>query len=175
MPTPVILYSSDGKPLGARAIIQFLRPTYSDDPSPNYAAGVTKPKIADVIPWGGAGATSIGNPVVIEGLSISFNSQSIKSMGEHGQSLNDPNLLRGEPTLNIESVIRAAGDPTLLPGDFIELFIGMKATSTAAAPAPVAGSRWVVGSNSLATSGANKNSMSLELDRINSDPNLAEF
>lgn len=175
MTTPVILYSSDGKPIGARAIVQIKRPTYADDPSPNYAAGVTKPKIANVIPWGGAGATNVGSPVAIAGLSISFNSQSIKSTGTLGESLNDPNVLRGDPTLNIESFIRAAGDPTLLPGDFIEIYVGMAVTSTAGAPVTIAGSRWVFDANSIATNGANKNSITAELDRVNSDPNLAEF
>ncbi|MEY4917626.1 MAG: hypothetical protein RL616_1539 [Verrucomicrobiota bacterium] len=175
MPTPVILYSANGVPEGARAIVQFKRPTYSDDPSPNYAAGVTKPKIADVIPFGGAGATSIGDPIVIAGLSISLNGESQKTTGTHGQSNNDPNLVRGNPTLNIETFITSNGMPTLLPGDFIEIYVGMKATSTAGAPVPIPGSRWLVNSNSIGTGGANKNSMSLELDRTNSDPTLAEF
>lgn len=175
MATPVILYSSNGVPEGARAVVQFKRPTYSDDPSPNYASGVTKPKIADVIPFGGSGATSIGDPVVIAGLSISFTGEAQMTTGTHGQSNNDPNVLRGSPTLNIETFITSNGSPTLLPGDFIEIYVGMKATSTAASAVPIAASRWVVTPNSIGTGGPNKNSMSLILDRVNSDPTLAEF
>jgi hypothetical protein len=167
--TPLILYNSAGLPVGPRAIVQIQRPTYSDDTSPNYAAGVTKPKVADIIAFGGSG-TAIGDPVEIAGLSLSFNGNPNMTTGVIGQSNNDPSVVRGEPTLNIETFIKTAATPTPLPGDFIDLYCAVK---PAGGNVPI--SRWVFTSTSIATSGSNKFSGSLILDRENSDPALAEF
>lgn len=175
MSTPVILFTSTGAPVGPRAIVQFKRPPNAPDTTGNYAAGATIPNVASVVPFGGAGATNVGPPVAIAGLSISFNSQTTKTTGVFNESSNDPTVHRGDPTLNIESFIAAAGSPTLLPGDFIEINIATKLASTAAGPVVAPASRWVITANSLATTGPNKYSLSLELDRPNSDPALVEF
>lgn len=167
--TPLILHNSAGLPVGPRAIVQIQRPTYADDTSPNYAAGVTKPKVANIVAFGGAG-TAVGDPVEIAGLSLSFNSEPQMTTGVMGESKNDPSLVRGSPTLNVETFIKSPTTPTPLPGDFIDLYVAVK---PGGANVPV--SRWVFTSTSIATTGANKFSGTLILDRVNSDPALAEF
>ena len=165
--TPVILYNSAGVPIGPRAIVQFYRPTNTL----NAATGAYE---ADVIAAGAEG-NPVGDPVAIEGLSISFNGTPVGQNGTYGEPLDNESLVRGSPTLNIDTFIKSNGTPTLLPGDYCNLNIGMKITSTAATPVPIPSSRWFIPSNGIATNGANKNSAQLRLDRPNSDPTLSEF
>ena len=172
MSIPVILYSASGTPIGPagaiRAIIQFYRPTSAID-----AAGLNY--VAAAGPAFGAPANPVGNPIAVSELGIDFNSTTHKTTGRYGEDNNDPTVMRGSPTLNCGSFIQAQGQPTLMPGDYCELSIGMKITSTAATPVPAPTSRWVVTGDSIATSGPNKASLKLELDRPNSDPTLKEF
>jgi hypothetical protein len=168
MSTPVILYNSAGIPIGPRAVVQFYRPPTTAD-----ANGYL---VANVVPFGSeTSGTAIGLPVVIEGLSINLSGSAVGQMGTYGEPLDNASLVRGTPTLTIESFIAAAGSPTLMPGDYISINIGMTATSTASSPVPIPASRWFIGSNGIATNGANKNSCQMILDRTNSDPNLKEF
>lgn len=176
--TSVILYNSNGMPLGARAIVQFFRPPNADDPSPNYAAGVTKPKIASVVAFGQevAQGTSLGN-CVIEDVGFNPAGSLVERMGTFGEDNGDPSLVRKSPSLSMTAQMAAAGVPSLMPGDFCVLFLGMKANSTGAAPVPIAASRWFVGSDSISgnQNAANKFGLQLHFDRANSDPALSEF
>lgn len=172
--TPVILYSASGIPIGpvgaVRALIQFYRPTAAAD-----SAGLQN--VAGVVAAGseGTGAAAVGSPIAVSDLALELTSVTHKTTGVYGQSNNDPTVVRGDPTLNCGTFIQAAGQPMLCPGDFCNLVIGTKVTSTAGTPAYCASSRWVVGSNSLNTAGPNKWSLRLELDRTNSAATLFEF
>ena len=172
MTTPVILYSASGTPIGPagsiRAIIQFYRPSSALD-----AAGLNY--VAAAGPAFGVTANPVGSPIAVSELGIDFNSTTHKTTGRYGEDNNDPTVMRGSPSLNCGSFIQAQGQPTLMPGDYCELAIGMKISSTAATPVPAPTSRWVVTGDSIATSGPNKFSLKLELDRPNSDPALKEF
>lgn len=173
--TPVILYTSAGIPVGARAIVKFYRPPSADDTSPNYAAGVTKPKVAQPVAFGAeATGTDLGS-FVIEDVGIELSGSVSARGGTFGEDVGDPALVRKDPTLSMTAQMAAAGTPTLCPGDYCVLYLGMKATSTAAAPVPIPASRWFVNSDSIAQSGVNKFGLRLSLDRVNSDPNLSEF
>jgi len=169
--TPVILYSAAGTPIGPaggiRALLQFYRPTSALDSAA--LAYVAAPVAL------GAGTNAVGSPIAVSDLSIEFNSVTHTTTGRYGENSNDPTVMRGAPTLNCGTFIQSAGEALLAPGDFVELSIGTKITSTAAAPVYCPTSRWVVTTNSLATAGNNKWSLRLELDRINSDPSLKEF
>ena len=171
MQTPVILYSASGTPIGpagaTRAVIQFYRPTATVD-----AAGLAYVAAPVAL---GAGTNAVGPLVAVSELSLDIPSVKHNTTGRYGESNNDPTIVRAEPTLNCGTFIQAQGQPTLAPGDFCELSIGMKITSTAASPVPAPTSRWVVDGNSIATAGPNKFSLKLSLDRVNSDPALKEF
>lgn len=171
MSTPVILYSSTGAPIGPagsiRALLQFYRPTTTLD-----AAGLAA--IAQPVVFA-AGSNPVGGLIAVTELGIDFNSTTHNTTGRYGESNNDPTIMRGTPTLNCGTFIQAQGQATLLPGDYMEVSIGMKITSTAATPAPAPISRWVIDGNSISTQGPNKYGLKLMLDRPNSDPNLKEF
>lgn len=171
MLTPVILYSAAGTPIGPagaiRALLQFYRPTSAIDAAAlNYVAGVVA---------FGAVANPVGGLIAVSDLGIEFNSKTLTTTGRYNEDNNDPTVMRGTPTLNLGTFIQSAGQPTLMPGDYIEISIGMKISSTASVPAPAPTSRWVVDGNSVSTQGNNKFGLKLMLDRINSDPNLKEF
>lgn len=175
MPTPVILYTSQGIPIGPRAVVTFYRPVSAADNTGTYPAGYTPPLVAGIIPFGGeAGGTNLGN-FVIEDLSLNLNSTSQMQKGAFTESLDNPAIVRGSPTLSLQALMASAGTPSLCPGDYIAISIGMQATSTGAAPAPVPVSRWVVTGDNITTNGVNKFGLTLMLDRPNSDPNLKEF
>ena len=132
--------------------------------------------IATVVAFGAESTgTAVGNPIAISDLSLDFNSQEHNTTGRYGENNNDPDVMRGAPTLNCGTFIQAQGQPTLMPGDYVALSVAMKVTSTSAVPAPAPLSRWVIGKNSIATTGPNKFSLNLIFDRINSDPNLNLF
>ena len=172
LPTPVILYSASGTPIGPaggiRALLQFYRPTQAAD-----AAGLAN--IAVPGPASGSPSNPVGNPIAVSDLSIEFNSETLMTTGRYGESNNDPTVMRGKPTLNCGTFIQAAGQPMLAPGDYIEVSIGTTIASTAGAPVFEPISRWVITSNSLATAGNNKWSLKLELDRPNSSSSLILF
>jgi hypothetical protein len=169
--TPVILYSASGTPIGPaggiRALLQFYRPTVAAD-----AAGLAN--IAAPVALG-AGANAVGTLIAVSDLTLEFDSVSHNTTGRYGESNNDPTIMRGSPKLNCGTFIQSAGQPLLAPGDFCELSIGTKITSNAATPVYEPLSRWVIDGNSLATSGPNKWSLKLALDRVNSDPALNLF
>jgi hypothetical protein len=169
--TPVILYSASGSPIGPaggiRALLQFYRPPVQPD-----AAGLVN--IAQPVALG-AGGNPVGAPIAVSELTLELPSTTLKTTGRYGENNNDPTIMRGEPVLNCGTFIQSAGQPMIAPGDFAELSIGTKVSSTALAPAYEPISRWVVTSNSLATQGNNKWALKLELDRVNSDPALNLF
>lgn len=172
--TPVILYDSGGKVVGpqggVRALIQFYRPLTTTD-----AAGLAN--IANVIPFGSeaSGGVAVGNPIAISDLSFEVNSQEHNTTGRYGENNNDPTIMRSAPTLNMGTFVQAAGEPMLMPGDYANLSIATKITSTSSTPVYCPASRWVIGGNGLATAGPNKWSLKCILDRLNSDPTLKEF
>jgi hypothetical protein len=168
MSTPVILYNSAGIPIGPRIIVQIYRPPTTTDTN-----GFS---VASVVPFGSeTNGTPVGDPIAIDNASMDFNGESVTTKGIYGQDNNDPSLLRGKPTLNLDAFISSAGRPTVFPGDYISLYVGMQITSTATVPVSVPASRWMFNANSIATAGANKFALKLELDRPNSSPNLKEF
>ena len=169
--TPVILYSAAGTPVGpaggVRALLQFYRPPVAAD-----TAGLVN--IAQPVALG-AGALTVGAPIAISELSLELDSSTLTTTGRYGENNNDPTVMRGNPKLNCGTFIQSAGQPMIAPGDFVELSIGTKISSTAGVPAYEPISRWVVDGNSLSTQGNNKYSLKLALDRINSDPALNLF
>lgn len=169
--TPVILYSPSGQPIGPaggiRALLQFYRPPVTAD-----AAGLVN--LAQPVALG-AGNITVGGPVAVSELSLELDSTTHETTGRYGEPNNDPTVMRGSPKLNCGTFVQAAGQPMLAPGDFVELSIGTKQTSTPGAPVYEPVSRWVITGNSLGTSGVNKYSLKLELDRVNSDPALNLF
>jgi hypothetical protein len=159
MATPVILYTSAGMPIGARAVITFHRPTTTADANGN--------NIANVMAAGAAG-TVLGN-YVIENLTLDLPATAVERMGTYGED-KDAAVVRKRPTLNMTAQMAAAGVPTLAPGDYCEISIGMTAASTGAAPVPVATSRWFLDGDSITQdqNAANKFALKLQLDRENS-------
>ena len=98
LPTPVILYSASGTPIGPaggiRALLQFYRPTQAAD-----AAGLAN--IAVPGPASGSPANPVGNPIAFSDLSLEFNSETLMTTGRYGESNNDPTVMRGKPTLKV--------------------------------------------------------------------------
>jgi hypothetical protein len=168
MATPVILYTSAGMPLGARAIITFYRPPVTTDTFGN--------SIASVVGVGAAATgTNLGN-YVIEDLTLDLPGTLVERMGTYGED-RDKALVRKAPTLNMTAQMASAGTPTLCPGDYMEVNIGMEATSTASVPVPVPTTRWFLDGNSVSQNQnqANKFALKLQLDRDNSSASLKEF
>jgi hypothetical protein len=175
MLTPVQLYTSAGIPVGPRAVINFYRPPSAADTSGIYPAGYAAPNVAAQIgPGLEANGTGLGI-FVVEDLTLDFNGTPYMQKGAFMESLDNPTVVREGPTLNMTVLMASGGVPSLMPGDYCGINIGMKATSTGSAPVPIALSRWVVGKNGLSTNGINKFSLNLILDRPNSSPNLVEF
>lgn len=166
MSTPVILYNSAGVPIGPRAVVTIYRPTNTVD-----SHGL---KVADIIPSGTPG-TQVGLATNIENLSLDVLAKEVGRTGIYGEDLGDGSLVRQNPKLSLDAFIASTGSPSVMAGDFLDLNVGYAITSTAAAPVPIAASRWKIESVNLTTSGANKFSMKCSLDRVNSSPNLVEF
>ena len=169
--TPVILYSASGQPIGPaggiRALLQFYRPPVAADP-----AGLVN--VAQPVALA-AGAITVGAPIAVSDMSLELDSTTYETTGRYGEPNNDPTVMRGKPKLNCGTFVQAAGQPMLVPGDFVELSIGTKQTSTPGTPVYEPVSRWVIDGNSLNTAGVNKWSLKLALDRVNSDPALNLF
>lgn len=170
-PTPVLLYDAGGKVIGpqggVRALLQFYRPIPVLD-----LGGIDY--VAPVIPFGSeaTGGNTVGGTIAVAKCSIDWNSVNHNTTGRYGQSNNDNTAMRGDPTLNLGSFVQAQGQPTLMPGDYCAISIGMKITSTSLNPVPAALTRWFIGSNGLSTDGPNQWSLKLTFDRPNSDPNF---
>jgi hypothetical protein len=166
MITPVLLYASTGQPMGAQgyvaAKIQLYRPTYVLD-----AAGLDY--VAQVMPFGTVG-TLVGTPIIVTKAGISFKATVSRTTGRYSESRRDPTVMRGEPELNLSTFVTGVGQATFRPGDYFEIIMGWLPTSTPAAPALAAASRWFIGDNTLATSGFNEWNMKFEFDAVNSDP-----
>ncbi len=168
MATPVILYSSAGVPVGSRLNVIFYRPTSTSD-------GLTPANtIADVMA-AGVLTNAVGVAAVIENVSMDLNSSSVDREGTYGEDT-DFREVRKRPMLNLTAQIGSYGTPTICPGDYIEIIIGLKITSTAATPVPMATSRWVVTGNGVSNgqNQAGKFGLKLKLDRQNSGA-LTEF
>jgi hypothetical protein len=132
--------------------------------------------VASIVAAGAeATGTALGPPVVVEDLTMDFEGQSFSQKGTYMESLNNPTIVRGDPKLNMTVLMSGAGMPTLMPGDYIGVNVGMTAASTNAVPASIPMSRWVVNANSVMTAGVNKMGLKLELDRPNSAVTLKEF
>jgi hypothetical protein len=161
MATPVILYTSAGMPIGARAVISFYRPVAISD-------GLTPAnQIAEVMAAGTL-TNSVG-AFVIEDLTLDLTGGLVERHGIYGEDT-DKAVVRKSPTLNLTAQMASSGTPTLAPGDYCEINIGMKITSTAGSPVPVATSRWFLDGNSISMNQnqANKFALKLQFDRQNS-------
>lgn len=168
MATPVILYSTAGMPIGSRARVTFYRPTNTSD-------GLTPANtIADVMA-AGVLTNAAGLACVIEDLSLELGGSLVEREGIYGEDT-DAALVRKRPKLNLTAQMASGGTVTLCPGDYCEIVIGTKITSTKATPVPMATSRWFLDANSISQTqnAANKFSLKLNLDRENSGA-LTEF
>ena len=89
----------------------------------------------------------------------------------------DKSLLRDDPTLTLTIQAGSIGTPTLVPGDCIEIQIGMKATSTSGTPAAIPLSRWFITADGVNYDAGDptKFQVTMELDRQNSAATLVEF
>jgi hypothetical protein len=89
----------------------------------------------------------------------------------------DKSLLRDDPELSMTLQSASIGTPSLMPGDCMEVNIGMKATSTAGTPAPIALTRWFIKNDGINYDAGDptKFTVTFELDRQNSASTLAEF
>ena len=133
MSTPVILYSTAGVPVGSRLNVIFYRPTTTSD-------GLTPASnIADVMSAGTL-TNAVGIAAVIENVTMDLAGSLVMREGTYGETA-DKRLVRKDPTLNLTAQIGSYGTPTLCPGDYIEIVIGLKITSTAGTPVPIATSR----------------------------------
>jgi hypothetical protein len=168
--TAQILYAADGTPIGPRAIVNIYRP-----PTTTVTIGGTNFSQASVVPFGGEGAATLLYAAIISDLSLSMNGKVYGRTGTFMEDLNDPVIVRGTVKLSLTAEIASANTPLLCAGDFLNLNIGNQAGSSDGNPLAIPTTRWVADANSLATSGINKYSLSLNLDRVNSSPNLKEF
>ena len=168
MSTPVVLYNSAGLKVGPQLIVQFYRPPTANDALGN--------PVAQVVPYGlEANGTAVGAPVVIDNVTMDFNATAMSQKGTYTEDLNNPVVVRDKPALNVDILVASGGQPTILPGDYCLIRVGLAINSTGAAPVQCPASRWVLPKSGVATAGINKQSATLELDRVNSDPNLKEF
>lgn len=155
-------------PIGPRAIVTFYRPPTTTDGFGN--------AVASVVPYGSeSSGTSLGS-FVIEDLTLDLNGTLIERMGTYGEDT-DAALSRKRPSLNLTAQMAGAGTPTLCPGDYCAINIGMQASSTTGSPVSIPLSRWFLQGDSVAANQnqANKFGLKLHLDRQNSAPTLKEF
>lgn len=175
MTTAAILYNSAGLPIGARAKVSFFRPPSAPDTTGTYPAGFTAPSVAAVVPFGSETSGTYLGDYIIEALGAELNGTKMDRRGMFEEAAGQPSLVREDPTLSLTAQMASAGVPTLCPGDYCNIFVGMQATSTGAALVPIPASRWFVGKDSISGSQVNKFGLSLHLDRTNSSPNLSQF
>ena len=168
MSVPVQLYTSAGLPVGPRAKIQFYRPPTTTD-----ALGST---VAQVVAFGSeSSGTAVGSLVVTEDVTMDFSGQEFSQKGTYMEDLSNPTIVLGKPSLSITGLISSGGQPTVLPGDYCSINVGLQIGSTGASPSLIPASRWVVLSDGITTNGVNKMSLKLILDRPNSSPSLSQF
>lgn len=174
MATPVILYTTAGMPLGARAIVKFYRPPAAADTSGNFQ-GVTAPNVAQVVPAGSASTGTLLGSYILESFTLALTGTTAERMGTYGEDL-DKAVVRKSPTFNCVAQMAGAGTPTLCPGDYFEVNIGMTAASTTASPVSIATSRWFLDGDSITgdQNQANKFGLKAQFDRVNSG-NIIEF
>jgi len=169
MNTPVVAYSSGGQPLGPAGgiplLLQFYRPNKVID-----AAGLAYNAI--VVPFGAEStdAAPVGGLISISELGLELAGKEMTTTGRYGENNDDPTVLREGPKLNCGTFVQSSGQPTIVPGDFVNLIVGRPITSTPATPVNMKVGRWYIGANSLSTSGFNKWALKLGFDRPNSDP-----
>jgi hypothetical protein len=104
-----------------------------------------------------------------------MNGKPYERTGTFMEDLNNPVLVRGRVKLSMTAQIASANTPLLCPGDFCNMNLGNQATMPRGDAVPIPTTRWVADANSIATSGINKYSLTLNLDRVNSSPYLQEF
>ena len=172
MPTPVILYTSAGMPIGSFASV----PIYRVTPIPVSING-TSYSIATAPAAGalGSGGTLLGN-YLIEKATLNLDGKMVQRMDAIGTD-SDKSLLRKDPTLTTTIQAASVGTPSLMPGDAMEIAIGMKSSSTPTVPAAIATSRWFISKNGINYDSGDptKFTITWELDRQNSSASLAEF
>ena len=169
MTTPVILYTTAGGPIGARAYIQFYRPPTTTDALGN--------AVASVVPFGSeTNGTAVGGSTVIEDITLDLPGGLVARMGTYGED-RDKAIVRKAPTLNMTAQMAGLGTPTLCPGDYCAISIGWTITSTTASPVQIPTTRWFLDADSITMNQNqfNKFGLKLQFDRDNSSPNLIQF
>lgn len=131
-----------------------------------------------VAPAAGAlsgGATNLGT-YLFEKCSLKPDGKVVERMGTIGEDA-DWSFLRGNPKMDITAQQASGGTPSVMNGDCFEIQIGMKASSTATVPAPIAVTRWVIIGDTINYDSGDptKFTCSCRLDRQNSSASLAEF
>lgn len=171
--TPVILYTTAGMPIGARANIPIYRPATTNDALGN--------AIANVVPFGSesSGGTQLGGSGVtylVEDIAFDPKGGLANRPGTYGEKT-DKAVVRDDPSLRMTIQMKGAGTPTICPGDYILISMGWAVGSTPTAPVAIANTRWFVTADGISMAGnqANKFNVTFELDRDNSSPNLKEF
>lgn len=174
--TPVVLYTSSAGPFAVRINANIYKPNYAADTTGQYAAGFTPPNVAPVIPFGSeASLGTLVGAYLFEALGISFDGEPHSRTGTYGEDLGDGNVVRGKASLTSTIQMASFGVPTLLPGFYMNLLIGLQANSTGAAPVPCNATRWFIPKGGIQTNGFNNFTVSWMLDRVNSSPNFSEF
>ena len=172
MATPVILYTSAGMPIGSYAGVPLFRVTPG-----SVSINGTPYSVATAPAFGtlGGGATALGT-YVCEKASLSLKGREVQRMDSIGTP-SDKSLLRDDPDLTMTLQAANIGTPSLMPGDCMEISIGMKGSSTTGAPVPIASSRWFLKANGINYDSGDptKFSATFSLDRQNSSPSLSEF
>ena len=172
MLTPVILYTTAGMPIGSFAVV----PIYRVTPA-NITINGTAYSIATAPAFGTLAANSalLGN-YLAEKLGLNLKGKEVMRMDAIGTDA-DKSLIRQDPELSVTFQAASIGTPSLMPGDAIEVSVGMKATSTAAVPAAIPATRWFVktGGINYDAGDPTKFTVTFSLDRQNSSPLLAEF
>lgn len=172
MSTPVLLYTSAGMPIGSFAAVTIYRVTPASVTINGTSYSIATAPAAGTL---GSGATSLG-VYLMEKAALNLDSKLVQRMDAIGTDA-DKSLLRKDPTLTTTIQAAAVGTPSLMPGDAMEINIGMKASSTPSVPASIATSRWFIAKNGINYDAGDptKFQITWELDRQNSSASLAEF
>lgn len=159
-------------PIGSFAAVTFYRVTPA-----SVSINGTSYSIATAPAAGGlsTGGTSLG-AYLVEKATLSPKGKLVTRTDAIGTPA-DKSLLRDDPELTLTVQAASVGTPSLMPGDAIEIAIGMKSTSTSGTPAPIATSRWFIkqGGINYDAGDPTKFQLTLELDRQNSATTLVEF
>ena len=172
MATPVQLCTTSGLPIGSFVSVAIYRVTPANVTINGSSISVATAPAAGAL---ASGATLLGN-YLFEKAVLTPDAKVVERMGAIGEDA-DWAMLRGNPKMSVTAQQASVGTPSLMNGDCFEIGIGMKLTSTAGSPAPIATTRWVIIGDSINYDAGDptKFSCSCRLDRQNSSASLTEF